>query len=60
MTIERERGLITFECDSCDAVEHFENCDFDSAWTELRKKGWRVKKIGIDWVHDCGKHGAMS
>lgn len=53
MTIHRESGVLTFECDTCDELFEWHNQEFDSAWTDAKRQGWRAKKIGDEWVHTC-------
>ena len=51
--IDRQGGDIIFECDSCAEVLESGTSNFDSAWNAAKRIGWRVKKIGNEWVHTC-------
>lgn len=54
-------GVITIECDSCDAeIESERGADYGSFWTEAKRAGWKTRPIGKganqEWVHACPKH----
>ena len=51
--IDRQGGDIVFQCDSCDEVLETNQADFNSAWNMAKRDGWRAKKIGTEWVHEC-------
>lgn len=51
--IDRQGGDLVFECDSCSEVMKSEQSDFSSAWNLAKREGWRAKKIGTEWVHEC-------
>ncbi len=51
--IDRQGGDVVFECDSCDEVLETEQADFNSAWNRAKREGWRARKIGTEWVHEC-------
>ena len=51
--IDRQGGDVVFECDSCDEVLETEQADFNSAWNLAKREGWRARKIGADWCHEC-------
>lgn len=51
--IDRSRGDITFECDSCAETLETETSAFGLAWTKAKSEGWTVRKIGTEWVHKC-------
>ena len=51
--IDRSHGDITFEYDYCDGTLETEQADFNSAWNMAKRDGWRAKKIGTEWVHEC-------
>lgn len=53
--IYRQNDDVVFECDACGEVFESEDSDFNSAWNQAQRDGWRVKKIGTDWVHSCGR-----
>lgn len=52
--IDRQGAKILFECDACDNVfESEDHQEFTEAWTAAKRDGWRAKKIGSEWVHEC-------
>jgi uncharacterized C2H2 Zn-finger protein len=56
--IDRQRGKILVECDSCDQVLDTETDDFTTALALVRREGWRMRKIAGEWLHGCPKCGA--
>jgi len=55
--MDRQHGLILFECDVCGTVLETDERDFDTARGMLRSEGWSARKLGADWVHACSKCG---
>lgn len=55
MTIERTsyNGPIVFHCDGCSECDETHCSDFASALSKVKTHGWRVTKVGDDWVHLC-------
>jgi hypothetical protein len=51
--ITRQHGNLVFECDTCDEVLESATSDFGAAWNQAKRDGWRAKKIGTEWVHEC-------
>ncbi len=52
--IDRQGTKILFECDSCDEVfESEEHEEFNPAWARAKRDGWRARKVGTEWVHEC-------
>ena len=54
--IERERGYagdFSFVCDVCDAHQDTYTDDFREAVERIKSKGWKIKKIGDEWIHYC-------
>ena len=51
--IGREHNNVVFECDECGEVLEGVTSDFNSAWARAKREGWRVRKIGNEWVHNC-------
>lgn len=54
--IERDKGyngVISFVCDVCD--EHYDTYteNFNEALQMVKAKGWKIKKIGDEWIHYC-------
>ena len=55
--IDRQHGVIVFECDSCDETFEIGSDDFNDTWSAAKREGWRSKKIGEEWVHGCPRCG---
>ena len=55
--IDRQHGVIVFECDSCDETFEIGSDDFNETWSAAKREGWRSKKIGEEWVHGCARCG---
>jgi hypothetical protein len=56
--IDRQNGgILMIECDSCDAVLDTKTKDFDEAREAMKREGWKVRKIGADWIHGCERCG---
>ena len=51
--IDRQRGKIFFECDTCGEVLESGTGDFSSAWDFAKEDGWRARKNGDVWTHAC-------
>lgn len=52
--IERENGIITFICDSCDDCFEGVTNDFKTEWATAKAQGWRAFKNNDDqWEHAC-------
>lgn len=56
--IDRQRGRILIECDSCAEVfEGEEGEEFNGVWSDAKRQGWRTRKIAEQWLHGCPKCG---
>lgn len=53
MTITRDGGEIVFNCDSCPEFVETGEEDFQEAFALAKRDGWRARKEGAEWVHDC-------
>jgi hypothetical protein len=53
--IDRQRGKIVFECDSCGDVLETEEREFDEANTVRRDAGWTAEKFASEWAHRCSE-----
>lgn len=53
MTIHRDKGEITFECDGCDETLDTAEEHWPHAQRKFRDDGWRAEKVGADWLHLC-------
>jgi hypothetical protein len=51
--LDRQYGMIVFECDSCNEVLKTETRDFDDARAIMQRKEWKARKVGDVWVHAC-------
>lgn len=51
--IDRQGGVVVFECDGCDEVLSTDEAEFEAAMVAYRAGGWRSKKIGSDWLNLC-------
>lgn len=51
--IDRQNGDLVFECDTCGETLESGTSDFNSAWNQAKRDGWRAKKVGTEWVHEC-------
>jgi hypothetical protein len=51
--LDRQYGMIVFECDSCNEVLKTETRDFDDALATLKDKEWKAQKIAGVWIHAC-------
>jgi predicted RNA-binding Zn-ribbon protein involved in translation (DUF1610 family) len=56
--LDRQHGMIIFECDVCGDVLDTDTSDFGEAQRRLHVEDWKARKIGADWVHACPKCGA--
>jgi hypothetical protein len=56
--IDRQNGgILHIECDSCDEVLDARTKDFSEARTIMQREGWKVRKIGGEWIHGCPNCG---
>jgi len=51
--IERQKGDIYFQCDSCNEATEPLTSDFATAWNIAKRDGWRARKVGTEWGHQC-------
>lgn len=51
--IQRHEGQVVFECDACPEELETECDDFQEALAVFKRDGWRVEKVGDEWVHTC-------
>jgi hypothetical protein len=51
--LDRQGGKIIFECDVCGETFDTDERDFVEAKGKFDEEGWRARKIGSDWVHNC-------
>lgn len=55
--LDRQYGKFVVECDSCPTTLETDTKDFDEARQVMIREGWKVRKIGRDWIHGCPKCG---
>ena len=55
--LDRQHGNIVFECDGCGDTLETGTRNFDEAKAQLDSEGWKVRKIGADWIHGCPSCG---
>lgn len=55
MSIERTGGYreVYFVCDTCGEVCETGTDEFMDALREVKDAGWKVEKLGGEWVHTC-------
>lgn len=58
--IDRQKGRLLIECDSCPEVLDTETNDFNEAREMMKREGWKVRKIANEWLHGCAKCGVPS
>jgi len=59
--IDRQKGKIVFECDTCDAVLVTNESEFEDARGKFKEEGWRAyieeeatETKPAKWAHSCG------
>lgn len=55
--MDRQKGRIVFECDTCGEVLDTSTGSFEVAQEARREAEWKVAKIGMDWSHYCPSCG---
>lgn len=53
--LDRQKGNIIFECDTCADTLDTGTGSFDAALNQLRRDGWRAQLVAGEWVHWCQK-----
>lgn len=53
MSVEREGGRITFQCDTCPDALDTDEVEFEAAWARAQGDGWKAFKVGGEWCHEC-------
>jgi hypothetical protein len=51
--LDRQKGNVVFECDTCGESLDSETGSFDSAMNLFRREGWKARKVGDVWTHKC-------
>ena len=51
--IRTERGEKVAECNECGIEEFGGTLDFAEFVQQLKDTGWRIRKDGDEWVHEC-------
>lgn len=59
--IDRQGNRIVVECDSCDETLASEEGEtFTEFWNGAKRDGWKIRRIGADWVHGCPRCGGAA
>jgi Fe2+ or Zn2+ uptake regulation protein len=53
MTIERYGPTFEVSCDSCPHTFDTDECEFAAAVRAVKEEGWRISKVGGEWIHTC-------
>jgi Fe2+ or Zn2+ uptake regulation protein len=53
MTLDRQYGHVIMCCDSCGETLEGDQGEFDEFIAQAKRAGWRIRKIGGEWAHDC-------
>lgn len=53
--MDRQKGKIVFECDSCGETLYTETGDFYTAKEILDGEEWKTRKYESEWNHFCPK-----
>jgi hypothetical protein len=54
MSVIREYGDVTFECDDCGVLLTTKMSDFYEAWQHAKDEGWTVERNPKKaWTHRC-------
>jgi hypothetical protein len=51
--IDRQHGLIVFECDACEETCETGFDEWVDAWPCAKREGWKSRKIDGEWIHTC-------
>ncbi len=57
MAVERDTKSreICFVCDACGSLHDTNTDNWNEALAEIKEEGWKIRKIGEDWVHCCSR-----
>lgn len=58
MSLHRDHGEISFECDYCGTVEETGTSDFGEAIRNIKEAEWVIRKVGREWKHFCSEECA--
>ncbi len=55
MTTTNANGRTILECDSCSETFGEEDtfADFLSMIDAAKRAGWKIERVGLEWVHKC-------
>lgn len=53
--IDRQKGKLLFECDTCSEVFEPGTGNFEDGWNKAKAEGWKATKVGELWTHSCGQ-----
>ena len=51
--IDRQHGAIVYECDGCETTLETGEDEWTPALAMLKRDGWKIEKVGTDWLHLC-------
>lgn len=55
--IERQGGNVVFICDTCEKRFETHTDEWADALGMVKREGWKIEKVGRDWVHGCEECG---
>lgn len=56
--IDRQKGRIVLECDSCgETFEGEPGDEWSTTWPAAQREGWKSRKIGDEWIYGCANCG---
>jgi len=53
MSVTRNHGLVSFECDDCGDVLETSLEDFYTALAFAKRNGWEAIRVENEWKHRC-------
>ena len=53
VSVIRDHGELSFECDSCGDLLDTGMTEFDAAFAYAKREGWRVVRTEGEWQHRC-------
>lgn len=52
--LDTVKGKRMVECDSCNStIEQEDGGSFTDFIFTIKESGWKVKKLGSNWIHTC-------
>lgn len=53
MSTYKNHGELVFVCDTCDETLETHEPEWNEAWADAKRQGWRAVKRGNGWEHNC-------